>query len=134
MQINSLFSMIEKASLILVESESLLGSDFIFFTFKYRFLQYDILLCLRFNFPHVNKEQIQCKNILIFLQYRGQCKQLCFFKFYFIFYTAGSYQLSILYILVYRCQSQSPNSSHCHPPPQIALNDIRFFLKWHNFF
>ena len=34
----------------------------------------------------------------------------------FIFYTAGSYQLSILYILVYTCQSQSPNSSHHHQP------------------
>ena len=29
-------------------------------------------------------------------------------------YTAGSYQLSILYILVYTCQSESPSSSH-HP-------------------
>ena len=40
-----------------------------------------------------------------------------FFKFNFIFYTAGSYQLSILYILVYTCQSQSPNASHHHHPP-----------------
>ena len=39
-----------------------------------------------------------------------------FFEFYFIFYTAGSYYLSILYILVYICQSQSPNSSHHHSP------------------
>ena len=35
----------------------------------------------------------------------------------FIFYTAGSYQLSILYILLYICQSQSPNSSHHDHPP-----------------
>ena len=43
----------------------------------------------------------------------------------FIFYTAGSYQLSILYILVYTCQSQSPSSSHHHPrhrfPPLASL-------------
>ena len=38
-------------------------------------------------------------------------------KFYlFIFCTSGSYQLSILYILMYICQSQSPNSSHHHTP------------------
>ena len=37
--------------------------------------------------------------------------------FYLFFYTAGSYQLSILYILVYICQSQSPNSSYHHPYP-----------------
>ena len=34
----------------------------------------------------------------------------------FFFYTASSHKLSILYILVYICQSQSPNSSH-HPTP-----------------
>ena len=41
------------------------------------------------------------------------------FKFYLFFYTAGSYWLSILYILEYICQSQSPNSSHHHPTPQL---------------
>ena len=44
-----------------------------------------------------------------------------FFEFYlFIFYTAGSYQLSILYMLVYICQSQSPNSSHHHHPTPLS--------------
>ena len=45
------------------------------------------------------------------------------------FYTAGSYQLSILYILVYICQSQSPNSSHHHhsPMPLSPLVSIRLF-------
>ena len=48
---------------------------------------------------------------------------LFFFFLYFILfiylfiYTAGSYQLSILYTLVYICQSQSPNSSHHHSTP-----------------
>ena len=32
-------------------------------------------------------------------------------------YTVGSHQLSILYILVYICQSQSPSSSHPPFPP-----------------
>ena len=40
---------------------------------------------------------------------------LFYFFFNFIFYTAGSYQLSILYTSVCTCQSQSPNSSHHHP-------------------
>ena len=45
-------------------------------------------------------------------------------------YTAGSYSLSILYILVYICQSQSPNSSQCPPafPPQ-KISYISFFFK-----
>ena len=45
------------------------------------------------------------------------------------FYTAGSYQLSILYILVYTYQSQSPNSSHHpHPHPRFPrLVSIRLF-------
>ena len=42
-------------------------------------------------------------------------------KFNLFFYTAGSYYLSILYILVYICQSQSPNSSHHHHPPSPPL-------------
>ena len=37
------------------------------------------------------------------------------------FYTAGSYSLSILYILVYVCQYQSPNSSHHHHHPTPAF-------------
>ena len=41
---------------------------------------------------------------------------LNFILFYLFFYTAGSYQLSILYIFVYTCQSQSPSSSHHHHP------------------
>ena len=48
--------------------------------------------------------------------------------FYLYFYTSGSYLLSILYILVYICQSQSPNSSHHHPPPlSPPLVSIRLF-------
>ena len=43
-----------------------------------------------------------------------------FLNFILFFYTAGSYSLSILYILVYICQSQSPNSSHHHHPPPAA--------------
>ena len=46
--------------------------------------------------------------------------------YYLFFYTAGSYQLSILYILVYICQSQSPNSSHhptpCHFPQLVSIH------------
>ena len=41
--------------------------------------------------------------------------------FYLFLYIAGSYQLSILYILVYICQSQSPNSSRHHHPPATAF-------------
>ena len=37
------------------------------------------------------------------------------FEFYLFFYTAGSYYLSILCILVYICQSQSPSSSTTTP-------------------
>ena len=61
-------------------------------------------------------------------------QQKFFFEFLnfilFIFYTADSYQLSILYILVYICQSQSPNSSHQHHPPRQfpPLVSIRLFL------
>ena len=33
-----------------------------------------------------------------------------------LYYTVGSHQLSILYIVVYICQSQTLSSSH-HPPP-----------------
>ena len=39
----------------------------------------------------------------------------------FIFYTAGSYSLSILYILVYICQWKSPSSSHHHHPPPATF-------------
>ena len=39
-----------------------------------------------------------------------------FFWILFFLYTAGSYYLSILYILVYICQSQTPRSSHHHHP------------------
>ena len=53
----------------------------------------------------------------------------CFvLNFILFFYTAGSYQLSILYILVYICQSQSPNSSHPPPPHHSPrLVSIRLF-------
>ena len=33
---------------------------------------------------------------------------------------AGSYQLSVLYILVYICRSQPRNSSHHHPLPPVS--------------
>ena len=36
-------------------------------------------------------------------------------------YTAGSHQLSILYILVYICQSQAPNSSRSPFPPLVYI-------------
>ena len=45
------------------------------------------------------------------------------------FYTAGSYQLCILYILVYTCQSQSPSSSHHHQPLLSPLG-IRTFVLY----
>ena len=55
--------------------------------------------------------------------------KISFLKFYFIyfFYTAGSYKLSILYILVYICQSQPHNSSqhphatHHHFPTLVSI-------------
>ena len=47
---------------------------------------------------------------------------LSIFLFYLFFYTAGSHWLSILYILVYTCQSQSPNSSHHYHPEKGALS------------
>ena len=37
-------------------------------------------------------------------------------------YTAGSHQLSISYILVYICQSQSLNSSHTLFPPLVSIH------------
>ena len=50
---------------------------------------------------------------LFFLWENGHFYFILFFQFNLIFfYTAGSYQLFILYILVYICQSQSPSSSH----------------------
>ena len=42
-------------------------------------------------------------------------------KPYLFFYTAGSYQSSILYTSVYTCQSQSPNSAHHHPHNPVAF-------------
>ena len=47
-----------------------------------------------------------------------------FFWILFIFYAAVSYYLSILYILVYTCQSQSPNLS----TPTSLLGVHRFVL------
>ena len=61
------------------------------------------------------KECMQCKVFLFVLNF-----------IIFIFYTAGSYQLSILYKLVYTCQSQSPSSSHHSPcsyfPPLVSIH------------
>ena len=52
------------------------------------------------------------------------CSSIFLFDLNFIlfFYTAGSYQLSILYKLLYICQSQSPNSSHHHTPSPLPLS------------
>ena len=36
-------------------------------------------------------------------------------------YIVGSHQLSVLYIVVYICQSQSPNSSHPSFPPLVSI-------------
>ena len=83
--------------------------------------------------PLIQTEAVQFRN-----QVLGSCHQaLChstifsFFLFFLIFiylyfYTAG-YYLPILYILVYICQSQSPNSSHqhhLHPnlPPLVSIS------------
>ena len=50
------------------------------------------------------------------------CYRKVFFLILFFLNTAGSYQLSILYILVYICQSQSPSSSpHPHFPPLVPI-------------
>ena len=48
----------------------------------------------------------------------------------FYFYTAGSYQLSILYILAYKCQSQSPNASHHHPPCHFVPLGVHTFVLY----
>ena len=37
-------------------------------------------------------------------------------------YTVGSHKLSLLYIVVYICQSQSPNSSHPLLPPLLCIS------------
>ena len=50
------------------------------------------------------------------VQYQLFCLSVCLF-----FYTAGSYQSSILYTSVYTCQSQSPNSAHHHPHPTAVF-------------
>ena len=76
-------------------------------------------------------EQLQFL-LLVCLFWRGPL--FCFdqpifywsFVFLFIFYTAGSYQLSVLYILVYTCQSQSPNSSHHHHHPCFSTSASLF--------
>ena len=50
--------------------------------------------------------------------------------FCLFFYTAGSYQASVLYSSVYTCQSQSPNSAHHHPHLTavfLPLVSIRLF-------
>ena len=52
------------------------------------------------------------------------------FTFYLIFYTAGSYELSILYVLVYICQSQSPNSSHHHHHPRLSPLGVHTFVLY----
>ena len=58
----------------------------------------------------------------------GKPSFFLFLNFILFFYTAGSYS-SILYILVYICQSQSPSSSHHHHPPSLLspLVSIRLF-------
>ena len=69
-----------------------------------------IFLCVFSNFS--------TQHILIYIHTWSFLYFSLLFVFWilFIFYTADSYYLSILYILVYICQSQSPNSSHPCPP------------------
>ena len=45
-----------------------------------------------------------------------------------------SYKLSILYLLVYICESQSPNSSHHPPPPAFhpSFPFVYFCFYFHN--
>ena len=86
------------------------------------FLKTDDFSFIKFNFLFIGRYTV--KNA--FRQRHGQknrstwysqnCK-IFFFLLNFIllfFLTAGSYQLYVLYILVYICQSQSPNSSTPH--------------------
>ena len=47
----------------------------------------------------------------------------------FLFYTVSSRLLSVLYIVVYICQSQSPNSSHLHLPPLVSSSVSLFALQ-----
>ena len=95
------------------------------------FLKTDDFSFIKFNFLFIGRYTV--KNA--FRQRHGQknrstwysqnCK-IFFFLLNFIllfFLTAGSYQLYVLYILVYICQSQSPNSSL--PPcfsPLVSIN------------
>ena len=79
-----------------------------------------IFLCVFSNFS--------TQHILIYIHTWSFLYFSLLFVFWilFIFYTADSYYLSILYILVYICQSQSPNSSHpC--PPRSPLGVLTFF-------
>ena len=50
--------------------------------------------------------------------------------FYYFFYTAGSYLLSTLYMLVCVCQSQSPNSSHHHPSTPLSPLGVYTFVLY----
>ena len=53
-----------------------------------------------------------------------------FLNFILFFYTAGSYQLPILYTSVYTCQSQSPNSSHHHQRPPLSPLGVHTFVLY----
>ena len=65
----------------------------------------------------LNHFAVYLKLIMFYVNYTS----IHFFLNFIFFYTAGSYWLSILYILVYTCQSQSPNSAHHHPHPTAVF-------------
>ena len=52
--------------------------------------------------------------------------------FYFLNFISlySRFLLSILYILVYICQSQSPNSSHHHPPPPLSPLGVHMLVLY----
>ena len=54
------------------------------------------------------------------------------FSFYLFIFLYNRFLLSILYILMYICQSQSPNSSHHNhcPPPQLSPFCVHTFVLY----
>ena len=62
------------------------------------------------------------------------CGFYYFFEFLNFIYLFLYSRLSISYILVYICQSKSPNSSPCAPPPVSPLVSIRLFSTFVSLF